>query len=286
MTGLVHRPTELAEVVQLMAEHPSASLVAGGTDLVPAVRSGRRPRPEVVISLRGVRGLSGAHREGDVLVVGATTTWAELVDAPDVALHAAALTDVARQLGSPATRAWATLGGSVAHRSRAMDAGPVLVACAAEVELCSAAAGTRRVSAASYLAGGVPDNDDSVLTAVRFPIGGDVSAWVKLGVRERLDTAVVSVAVVLRPEPPGVGRVVAAAGGLAPSARRLSSFEERASGRPLAEALATASAVGHDLGPVLGDRRAPDDYRRHVTGVVLSRALALAHHRSTQEPRP
>lgn len=286
MTGAVHHPSTVDEAARLLTEHPTADLIAGGTDLIPAVQAGRRARPERLISLRRVADLSGVRRDGDDLVIGATTTWAQLAVDPLVELGATALADVARQLGSPATRAWATIGGSVAHRARAMDVGPVLVAFAADVELRSPS-GTHRVPATSFLAGEIPGGEPFVLTALRCPVGQGASGWVKLGVRERLDTAVVSAAVVIREAgPESVGRVSAALGGIDATARRLDAFERQISGRSPTDAVNAAASIGPELGPVLGDWRVPADYRRQVAGTVLGRALTLAHRRSQEALRP
>jgi xanthine dehydrogenase small subunit len=80
----VAQPTSLEETVAELSAQPDALLLGGGTDLMVEVNAGTR-RLDHVVSLRRVRELRGWHVEGRDLVLGAATTYTDLL-APE---HAA-----------------------------------------------------------------------------------------------------------------------------------------------------------------------------------------------------
>jgi CO/xanthine dehydrogenase FAD-binding subunit len=81
------------------------TVLAGGTILMPEMNYGRL-KPQNVVLLHQA-GLSGIRRDGSSLTIGATTTVAELEDAPEP------LATVARHVADREIRAQATLGGNL-----------------------------------------------------------------------------------------------------------------------------------------------------------------------------
>lgn len=174
MTATV--PMTLAEAVAVRAARPEATVVAGGTDLLPALRTGRLPAaPAAWLSLHAVAELAGvadagparpaviagdltSHSDakaptiGGRLRIGAGTTVAAVEREPLIARYAAALRDAAALIGSPATRTVATVGGNLVNGSPAMELGAPLLALGATVELASVD-GRRRVPLADFLLG-------------------------------------------------------------------------------------------------------------------------------------
>src|SRR3954470_8055542 len=136
-------PTSLDEALAVLAEHPEAQLLAGGTDFMVEVNFGHR-RPAAVVSLHAVEELRGWSRAGDTLTLGAAVTYRELL-APPLADLVPALAQAARTVGSPQIRNAGTLGGNLATASPAGDTLPVLAALDAVV-LLQSSGGTREVS--------------------------------------------------------------------------------------------------------------------------------------------
>jgi len=64
-----------------LAEHPDATVLAGGTDLMVEVNDGRRS-PAQVVAVGRIAELAGIrvdrHTEGATIVIGAATTFARL----------------------------------------------------------------------------------------------------------------------------------------------------------------------------------------------------------------
>ena len=93
--------------------------------MVEVNRGGRTVGDVVVIDR--VPELQGWDREGDVLRLGASLTYAEMAD-PALASLVPALAQAARTVGSPQIRAAGTIGGNLATASPAGDTLPVLAA--------------------------------------------------------------------------------------------------------------------------------------------------------------
>jgi 4-hydroxybenzoyl-CoA reductase subunit beta len=108
--------TSVAEAAQLLAEHPAAQLVAGGTDVYPKMKR-LQIRPEVLVGLRGVRELEGIEANGSVSV-GAGTRLHELASAPDIVRRYPALARAASLVASPQIRNAGTVGGNLCVDTR------------------------------------------------------------------------------------------------------------------------------------------------------------------------
>lgn len=114
-----HAPTTLAQAVALLSEHGQAAApLAGGTDLVPALKHGVL-RARHLVSLSRIAG----HREiattpDGGLAIGAFATLAEVARSPLVRSACPALAEAAAQAGSPLLRNRGTLGGNVCLDTR------------------------------------------------------------------------------------------------------------------------------------------------------------------------
>ncbi len=111
------RPETLADAVRLLAS-PGARVHAGGTDLLGCLRDGVF-RADTLVSLARVAELRGIRRALDGgLVLGATTTLAEVASNADVAARFPALAQAASAAASPQLRNQGTIGGNVCQRPR------------------------------------------------------------------------------------------------------------------------------------------------------------------------
>jgi carbon-monoxide dehydrogenase medium subunit len=118
------RPGRIEEAAAALAE--GAVCLAGGVDLVPALRAGRKV--ERVVYLGGIADLKTIERRGNVLRLGAGVTYARL--AGDAAV-AAALPELAapwRGVANVRVRHAATVGGNVMAHNPQYDMLPALMA--------------------------------------------------------------------------------------------------------------------------------------------------------------
>jgi CO/xanthine dehydrogenase FAD-binding subunit len=131
-----HCPKTVPEVSALLAAHPQAALLAGGTDLLVDMRGGAL-RPAVVIDLKRVAGLDELRPGGErgPGFVGACVTLNRVVE--DGALPSF-VREAAASVGTYQVRNRATLAGNLCHASPAADTAPPLLVLGASVRVCGA----------------------------------------------------------------------------------------------------------------------------------------------------
>ncbi|MGA0958084.1 MAG: FAD binding domain-containing protein, partial [Ilumatobacteraceae bacterium] len=96
-------PRSLSEALDLLRSDPSATLLAGGTDLMVEINLHDR-RPTSVVSLSRIDELKTFHVGDDVVTIGAAVPYADMEHGP-LAEALPALAQAARTVGSPQIRA-------------------------------------------------------------------------------------------------------------------------------------------------------------------------------------
>src|SRR5258706_2681406 len=114
------RPATLSDAERALNALSGAKLLAGGQTLIPALKL-RLNRPEAVIDLGGIAGLSDIARKGDALAIGAMATHAQIGESQAVAASIAGLGRLAEGIGDPQVRNRGTIGGSLANNDPASD---------------------------------------------------------------------------------------------------------------------------------------------------------------------
>lgn len=279
-------PPTLEEAVQRLCADPQAAIIAGGTDLIPELRLGKR-RPPLLVDLRRLP-LDGIEAVEGRLRLGAGLTHARLCAAPQVQRCLPMLAAACAEIGGPPVRSRATLGGNLCTASPAADTIPPLLAYDAEVELFGPA-GARRLPLEQFLLG--PRRTalevGEILTAVSVPLPPERSAgrFIKLGKRNAMAIAVVSVAARLDLDDRGAVRAARVAlGSVAPTPIRAAAEAALVGGRPSPDLFVSAGALAAQSAAPISDVRAAADYRRRMVAVLTRRALAAAW-RSLQEGR-
>lgn len=139
------RPQTVAEAVALLAEHrEGARVLAGGTDLVIALRN-NEIHPTAVIDLKKIPELAkGVHRVNGCLCISATTVMTDIERDETVLRVFPALAEAARVVGSVQIRNRATMVGNVCNASPAADTAPPLLVYGASA-VAVGRDGTRRI---------------------------------------------------------------------------------------------------------------------------------------------
>ena len=188
-------PNSLASALGALAMNRSARVLAGGTDFMVEVNSGRL-RPETVVATRSIAELQGWQVDGDEVRIGASVTYRELLD-PRLAIDFPALAQAARTVGSPPIRNAGTIGGNLGTASPAGDTLPVLTALGARVEVAGPS-GTRVLAIQDFLVGpkqtALQDGELIVAVRVRRHAGGQ--QFLKVGTRNAMVISVASLAMV------------------------------------------------------------------------------------------
>ena len=171
-------------------------LLAGGTDLFPAIHDGKIENP-IIVNLSVLSNeLTKVYLSGDDLHIGALATHDELSHNSLIMQFFPALKAACGKVGSAQIRKRGTIGGNIVHASPAADTLPVLVAAGAFVILASLA-GQRKILLEDFLLG--PGKVDiapcEVLIEVIIPNVPWLGVYHKLGLRKSLTISVVSVAI-------------------------------------------------------------------------------------------
>ncbi len=278
------RPATLAEALEMKSDRPEAVPIAGGTDLMVELNSGRR-RPAAIIDLGRLEELRRWGREDGWVFLGAGMTYARVVR--EMA-EFAPLAQASRAVGSPQIRSRGTVGGNLGTASPAGDALGPLAAYDAEILLARSGGRTRRMPWDAFLTG--PKKTaiapDELIVGARWRPTRGPGSFSKVGPRNAMVIAVASLCLVVDEERRAVRLSM---GSVGPTVLRAPRAEELA-----ASALAEAGAWDDPAAPVPGaaveefgalaaaasspidDLRGSAAYRRHVCAVLARRALAWA----------
>jgi aerobic carbon-monoxide dehydrogenase medium subunit len=277
-----HRPSTLDEAFRLAAEIPDFRYVAGGTDLFVQMGNGR-PEPAALISLRGLSELSYIETSTRVKI-GAAVPLSDVQAHPAVAERFPALVESITSLGSRQIRNMGTVGGNLCNASPAADTAPPLLVYGASVELADSE-GSREVTLEDFLQGPCQTalRPDEILTAILLdpPADGAHSVFLRKG-RVAMDLPISSVAALVEWDGATCLRVRLAAGAVAPVPLRLKRSEAIVEGTNLdAEIRALARETARSEITPITDLRSTEGYRRHLTGVLVERALERLADRAT-----
>ena len=274
-----HRPATVAEATRLLSTLGNeARPLAGGHSLIPMMKL-RLATPEHLVDLQGIEGLRGVRREGSHVVVGAMTTQHDLLASSEIAKSLPILHEAARLIADPQVRYKGTIGGNVANGDPGNDM-PALMLTLGAIYRLEGAAGAREVAAADFYQGAyfTALEPGEILTAVAIPVppAGHGYAYEKLK-RKVGDYATAAAAVILTM---AGGKVASCAIGLTNLSEKpllATAAAQAVIGTSLDEAtLKQAAAAGQAIMSPAADARGPVEYRKHVGGVMVMRALQRA----------
>lgn len=272
-------PRSLAEAVAMLAAHPEATPLAGGTNVLVQLKEGRRD----VETLLSLRRLPELHQitHGAGVRIGAGVTMVQI--AADARLRAdyTALATAAGLLGSVQTRNMATVGGNLCNASPSADTAPPLLALGAKVVIAGAD-GEREMALSDFFVGrgqtalAAGELLREIVLPALAPRSG--SAYVRHIPRAAMDISVAGVAAALSLDE--AGRIAAAGlalGAVAPTPLRAPEAERLLAGQePRVELFAAAAEMAQAAAQPLSDVRASAEFRRHLVGVLARRALQAA----------
>ena len=278
----VHLPDSVDAAVAALAAEPTATVLAGGTDLMVEVNEGHRRPDHSVVVVNRIPELRSWRRSTDAssVSIGAAVSWTELVEGP-LAQMVPALAQASRTVGSPQIRNVGTLGGNLATCSPAGDGLPVLSALGATVELASVS-GRRSLPVADFMLGvkRTALGPGEIIVSITLPVVDGWQGYAKVGVRNAMVIAVASACVVLDREHRSVA---VALGSVGPTVLRCPEAEAHLAevidweqlDVPVDQLDRFAELVAAASRPI-SDHRSTADYRRHAVGVLAQRLVRRA----------
>ncbi len=275
------------EVIKLLAEKgDTARVMSGGTDLLVALREGRR-KAELVIDVKRVKETTELTYDAQQgLTLGAAVPCHRIYDDKALAKAYPGLIDSASLIGGVQIQGRASIGGNLCNASPAADSIPALIV---HSVICHIAGpnGQRQVPVEDFCVapGRTVLQNGEFLVALSFPAPkpGFGAAYLRFIPRNEMDIAVVGVGASVQLDESRTKIVSAriALGAVAPKPLFIPAAGEALAGKAISdEAIAEAARIAQAAATPITDMRGTAEYRKHLSAVLTGRALRKAIERA------
>jgi carbon-monoxide dehydrogenase medium subunit len=275
---IYERPETIGEAIKALRTTDARAL-AGGTDLVPQLREGRR-RAARIVDLKHIPEMTAITvlPDGSVQIGAAVTATA-------VARHAAivagypAITESAQLIGGVQVQNRASLGGNICNAAPSADGVPALI-CHGAQALIAGPEGTREMPVEAIFAGPgrTTLGTGELLVAIRLPpvVPKSAGAYRRFTPRREMDIAVAGAGAWVRLAEDGtITEAKLALASVAPTPIRAPTAEEKLVGeRPSAMLFEEAGRLAAQDARPISDTRGSAGYRATLVAVLVARALA------------
>jgi CO/xanthine dehydrogenase FAD-binding subunit len=278
-------PATVEDAVKLLAAEPGmAKVLAGGSDLIVQMKSGRID-PALVVDLKRIKAMSAISAEAGGFRIGACVPCIALEEHHDLKAMWPGLVEAARLIGSTQVQGRATISGNLCNASPAGDSIPAMVAANAKVRIVGPN-GAREVDAID-IPTGVGKNSlakgeivESIHLLAKPAHSAD--AYLRFIPRTEMDIAVVSTGVFLTLDGSGtITNARVALGAVAPTVLLVDACAKAIIGTKLDDkAKAALAAAASAACKPIDDKRGTKEYRTDVAGVLARRAAEIAYARA------
>jgi CO/xanthine dehydrogenase FAD-binding subunit len=278
----------IGEAVSLLAKHgDQARPLAGGTDIIVAVREGRR-QVAMLVDIKGIPEVNQlAYDASQGLTLGAAVPCYRIYEHQEIAATYPGLIDAVSLVGGTAIQGRASVGGNLCNASPAADTTPALIVHRA-VCVIAGPNGRREMPVEQFCTGPgrTALQPGEFLVALRMPspprhFGAQYLRFIP---RNEMDIAVVGVgaSVVLNQDQSSFvsGRV--ALGAVAPTPLLVETAAELSGKAVSDETIQQAAEAAQAAARPIDDMRGTAQYRRHLVGVLTRRALRGAIQRAKE----
>ncbi len=278
-------PTSVDEAVKILAGASGlAKVLAGGTDLLVQLRSGRT-RPEVIVDTKRIPEMIGIREEAGRFVIGASTPGVMIFENEALTQAWPGIVEGMDLIGSQQIQGRASLAGNLCNASPAADSVPALIAARATCVIAGPNGKREDLVEAIVIGPGrtsLAKGEFIVAFHVPKPKPRQSDAYLRFIPRTEMDIAVVGCAVNVTLDNSGVctdARVVL--GAVAPTQIVCEESAKALIGHRLDEPTLAAldAAAGRACNPI-SDKRGTIEYRIKVAGVLARRAAAIAFERA------
>lgn len=279
-------PQTLQTALQILAANNGAARpLAGGTDLIDHVRTGRHA-PDVIVDIKSIPELNVLEISESGLRLGAALPCYRIYGNGEVTARYGALVDSCRIIGGIQIQNRASVGGNLCNSGPAADTVPALIAHSA-VCVIEGPGGRRELPVEDFCTG--PGQNvlgaGELLVELRLPAPRPHSGshYRRFIPRNEMDiaSAGVGASVVLDES---CQRFAACRIGLAavgPTPIFAKEASELLVGKPANDdAIRKAAAAAREAARPIDDMRGTVEFRRHVTGVLAERVLRTAVERA------
>jgi CO/xanthine dehydrogenase FAD-binding subunit len=279
------RPASAKEAALLLAASSGrARVLAGGTDLIVQMRSGRLT-PELIIDVKNIEEMVSIKREAHGWRVGASVACMDLARHAGFCESAPGVIDGANWIGSIQVRSRATMGGNLCNASPAADSVPAMMAVDAQASI-EGPNGRRDVPVQDIPIGPGKTSlqPGELVVSLFFPDlpSRASSAYVRFTPRTEMDIAVVGAGVAIGLDERGIcTHAKVCLGAVAEKAIVVPQAAQALVGTPIDEvALAALSAAASAAARPITDKRGTVEFRTKLAGVIARRTALKAFERA------
>ena len=274
---------ELTDMLELIG--PTARLLAGGTDLVVAMRAGRI-NPDIVIDTKQVEELNELSFNTHTMTLGASVSCRNICRNPQVVKNFPALVDCATLIGGTQIQNRATLGGNLCNAAPSADTIPALIVLKAQANICGPH-GSRRVPVEDFCIGPgqtiLESSEILVSFSIPLPREHEGAFFIRFIPRNDMDIAIVNAAASIVIDNTKQimieGRI--AIGSVAPTPLYVSAAGPMLSDQQITDDVITQAAdMARKTARPITDMRGTVDQRKHLTHILVKRALNGAINRA------
>ncbi|MDA0834721.1 MAG: xanthine dehydrogenase family protein subunit M [Planctomycetota bacterium] len=275
-------PATLTEAISLFSRHNgSAKALAGGTDLIDHVRTGRLT-PDWVIDIKKIPELNVLELGSDGLRLGAAVPCYKIYHNEDLVKKYSALVDSCRIIGGIQIQNRASVGGNLCNSGPAADSIPALIALGATCVIAGPN-GQRDIPVEQFCTGPGKNvlQPGEILVELRFPARPSHSGsfYQRFIPRNEMDIAVVGVgvSVVLDSTKKTFVSARIALGAVGPTPIFAEDAGNLLAGKPVSdETIAEAGQAAQKYATPIDDMRGTKEYRLHLTKVLTERSIKAA----------
>jgi len=262
---------------QILQEIPKIKnkvyFLAGGTDLMIAVKDDMLDEDAVIADINGLAELKYIKNYTNYISIGTLTTFSEIIKSSIVKRYAPLLAMAAKLVGSVQIRNRGTIGGNIANASPAGDSIPALFAYDAEVVTLN---GKYKIT--DFFTG-VKQNrlkNGEFIKEIKIPKikGKTKNFFYKSSPRQAVGISKASLAVVVRSSGKKISDIRIAAGAVGKTVIRATETEKYLIGKSIDKNILSEAQeiLKNEISPIT-DFRSTENYRRRVTSYFLEKAL-------------
>ncbi len=283
-------PKTLADALKLFSQQGSIRALAGGTDIIDQLKTGRR-KADLIVDVKRIPELQRLEFDGDGLHLGAARCCTDVHLHPAVTRNYAALAESAGLVGSLQIQNRAAVGGNVCNAAPSADTTPALLVHDARAILASQR-GSRSVPLTDFFAGPgqtvIQRGEILVGLHLPTPAANSASAYLRFIPRNEMDIAVAGAGSYLEIDPVSnvVRKARIALASVAPTPVRARAAEALLEGKVASDELfAAAGEAAVQASSPITDVRGTAEYRKELVKVLTRRTLALCRERIAARSR-
>ncbi len=274
------KPKSVHEALVLLSKNNDGDVkvYAGGTDVIPKIKSRLIRTPKVLVDLKGIPELDYIqYDQEDGLRIGALATISSVAHSVHVREKFGILSQAAGSIASTQVQNRGTIVGNICNAVPSADSAPALLCLGAKLS-CVSSGGERVIDIEDFFIG--PNqtslHPDELVKEIRIHNMPPQSkgVYIKLSPRSRMDLAVVGVGALVAQDKGVFQDVRIALGAVARTPMRAKRAEDVLKGEKVhSETVMRAAHIAFKESKPIDDHRASAEYRRMMVEVLVKRAI-------------